>query len=60
MKSDPSGTPSLVYSADLAGSAFGFIVVAGFTVPAFGIRLSVFFLALMIFAGFLFGTIRNK
>jgi hypothetical protein len=60
MKSDPSGTPAQVYSADLAGSAFGFILVAGLLVPALGIRLSVILLALMIFAGFLFGTVRNN
>jgi len=48
------------YSADLAGSAFGFIFLAGFAVPAFGIKVSIFLLSLFIFAGFLFGTIKNK
>lgn len=57
---DNSVTPSATYSADLAGSAFGFILMAGFTVPAFGIRISILILASLIFAGFLLGTIRNK
>ncbi|MGD0754710.1 MAG: hypothetical protein ABR927_06570 [Bacteroidales bacterium] len=49
-----------IYSADLAGSAFGFIFVSGFAVPVFGIQASVFLLAALIFGGILFGTIRNK
>jgi spermidine synthase len=53
-------TPSSVYSADLAGSAIGFIVVSGIVVPLLGIKFSLFFLSLIIFAGFLFGTNRNK
>jgi spermidine synthase len=57
---DSSVTPSATYSADLAGSAFGFILMAGYAVPAFGIRISIFILASLIFAGFLLGTIRNK
>jgi Predicted spermidine synthase with an N-terminal membrane domain len=52
--------PSSVYSADLAGSAMGFILVAGILVPLLGIKSSLFFLSVMIFAGFLFGTNRNK
>jgi len=51
---------SKVYSADLAGSAFGFIFISGVAVPAFGIKVSIFLLSLLIFAGILFGTIRNK
>ena len=54
-----SDSPS-IYSADLAGSAFGFIFISGFAVPVFGIQGSVFLLSLMIFGGILFGTIRNK
>jgi spermidine synthase len=57
---DSNVTPSATYSADLAGSAFGFILMAGYAVPAFGIRISIFILASLIFAGFLLGTIRNK
>jgi spermidine synthase len=57
--SDKSG-PSSVYSADLAGSALGFILVSGVLVPLLGIKASLFFLSIMIFAGFLFGVNRNK
>jgi spermidine synthase len=53
-------TPSSVYSADLAGSAMGFILVSGILVPLLGIKTSLFFLSIMIFTGFLFGTTRNK
>ena len=59
-KQDSSSTTSAVYSADLAGSALGFILMSGFTVPAFGIKISVFLLSSLIFAGFLFGTKRDK
>ena len=60
MKPAGSTTSSAIYSADLAGSAFGFIFMSGFAVPAFGIKVSIFLLSSLIFAGFLFGTIRNK
>ncbi len=50
---------SATYSADLSGSAFGFILMSGFTVPAFGIRGSVFLLSSLILAGILFGTAKN-
>jgi spermidine synthase len=60
IKPEGSATSSAVYSADLAGSAFGFILMSGFAVPAFGIKASIFLLSSLIFAGFLFGTIRNK
>jgi hypothetical protein len=49
-----------VYSADLSGSALGFIVVSGFVVPAMGTSSAIYFLGLLVFAGFLFGTIMNK
>jgi spermidine synthase len=49
-----------VYSADLAGSALGFLATAGVLIPLLGIRTSILISALMILAGFLFGTIRNK
>ena len=49
-----------VYSADLSGSAMGFIAVSGFAVPAFGTAATIYFLALLVFSGFLFGTIMNK
>jgi spermidine synthase len=57
--SEKSG-PSSVYSADLAGSALGFILVSGILVPLLGIKASLFFLSIMIFTGFLFGANRNK
>jgi spermidine synthase len=49
-----------IYSADLAGSAFGFMLISGFAVPVLGIRVSVFLLAALIFGGILFGTVMNK
>ena len=49
-----------IYSADLAGSAFGFIFISGFAVPMLGIQISVYLLAALIFGGILFGTISNK
>jgi hypothetical protein len=52
--------PGATYSADLAGSALGFILISGVTVPAFGIRNSIILLAALIFAGILFGTKSNK
>jgi hypothetical protein len=52
--------PASVYSADLSGSALGFIAVSGFAVPAFGTASAIYFLALLVFAGFMFGTIMNK
>ena len=51
---------SAVYSADLAGSAFGFILITGLAIPALGIKTSIFLLSALIFAGVLFGTVRNK
>jgi spermidine synthase len=52
--------PSSVYSADLAGSALGFVVVAGFAVPALGISLTIILLSSLIFAALILGTIGNK
>jgi spermidine synthase len=49
-----------IYSADLAGSAFGFILISGFAVPALGIQISIFLLATLIFGGILLGAIWNK
>lgn len=53
-------SPGMTYSADLAGSAMGFILVTGVTVPLLGIRVSIFFISLLILIGILFGTNRNK
>jgi len=54
-----SGTPA-IYSADLSGSAIGFIFITGFTVPLLGIRASIFILAALVIVGILFGTNNNK
>ena len=52
--------PSSVYSADLAGSALGFIIASGLSIPALGIRMTIILLSTLIFAALLFGTIRSK
>jgi len=49
-----------IYSADLTGSAFGFILITGFAIPALGIQVSLFLLSSMIFTGILFGTVDRK
>jgi hypothetical protein len=59
-KKSPGNDLSEIYSADLSGSAMGFIAVAGFIIPAFGIIVTIYFLGLMVFTGILFGTILNK
>jgi spermidine synthase len=59
-KSGSINASPAIYSADLAGSAFGFILISGFAVPAFGIKVSIYILSSLILTGFLFGTIRNK
>jgi hypothetical protein len=48
-----------IYSADLAGSALGFILVSSLSLPLLGIRSTLFLLSLVIFAGFLIGTVRS-
>ncbi len=59
--SDSDGSASAItYGADLAGSAFGFIIVSGMAVPVLGIKTSIFLLSGLIFAGILLGTNRNK
>jgi spermidine synthase len=52
--------PSSVYSADLAGSALGFILFSALAVPILGIKFSVITLSALIFVGFIFGTAKNK
>ena len=52
--SDPSGAAA-TYSADLAGSALGFILLSGLAIPLFGIRNSIICLAVLIIAGLFFG-----
>ncbi|MBK7132695.1 MAG: hypothetical protein IPH69_07700 [Bacteroidales bacterium] len=51
-KGDQTLCPA-TYSADLSGSAFGFILLSGFTVPLFGTVVSIYLLSIMIFAGIL-------
>jgi spermidine synthase len=51
---------SSVYSADLAGSALGFVIVSGLAIPIMGIRMTIILLSSLIFAAFLFGTKWNK
>jgi hypothetical protein len=51
---------SSFYSADLAGSAFGFILLSGFAIPVLGIQISFYLLASLILAGILFGRNSNK
>jgi hypothetical protein len=53
--SNPSGAGA-TYSADLSGSALGFILLTGVAVPALGIRSSILLLAILIFTGVVFGT----
>jgi spermidine synthase len=52
--------PAATYAADLTGSAFGLMSVSAICIPAFGIKGSLFLLSLLIFTGFLFGTVKNK
>jgi hypothetical protein len=49
-----------IYSADLAGSALGFIIISGLSIPLFGIQVSVFLLSILILAGILPGISGNK
>jgi len=49
-----------VYSADLAGSALGFILVSGILVPVCGLKPSMWILGFFIFASLVIGTVGNK
>lgn len=53
-------SPSQIYSADLSGSALGFVLISGIAIPLLGIKSSIFLLAGLIFAGILLGTNSNK
>ena len=53
-------TASVVYSADLRGSALGFIVFSGLIIPLCGIRISLLLLPVLIFAGFLSGLAGSR
>jgi spermidine synthase len=54
------GSAPALYSADMAGAALGFIAVSGIAIPLVGIKLTLYLLSGIIFAGFLLGTIRDK
>lgn len=60
MKPENLNSSPAIYSADLAGSAMGFLLVSGFTIPALGIKGSIYLLSSIIIAGVLGGTIRSK
>jgi hypothetical protein len=59
-RKEPYSDPSSVYSADLAGSAIGFVAAAGLAIPALGIKMTIILLSTLIFAALLFGTVTNK
>ncbi len=48
------------YGADLIGSASGFVLMSVIMVPAFGIMISIISLAILIFAGIIFGTVSGS
>jgi spermidine synthase len=60
LKNETSYQTSSIYSADLAGSAFGFIFISGFAVPVLGIQVSVYILSALTLSGVLFGTVGKK
>jgi spermidine synthase len=60
LSGNQNSNSSTVYSADLAGSAMGFIGFSGLSVPLLGISFSIFLLPVLIFAGFLVFSIKNK
>jgi len=55
-KSDPA--PGNTYTADLLGSASGFILISIIMVPAFGIMISIISLAMLIFTGIILGKMQ--
>ncbi len=57
---DADHNTSAVYSADLAGSALGFILISGLIVPAFGITVSILIISAMVLTGFLAGLPGNQ
>jgi spermidine synthase len=59
-RNDLYSNPSAIYSADLAGSALGFIFISGLAIPTLGVRITIYLLSALILTAFLFGTIRNK
>jgi spermidine synthase len=49
-----------IYSADLAGSAFGFITVSILFLSVLGIQLTIFMFSAFIFAGYILSAFDNK
>ena len=49
---------SNTYSADLAGSAIGFILISAVAVPLLGLQLTIILLSLMLFMGIFVGSIK--
>jgi len=57
---DGLATSPAIYNADLAGSAFGFIIISGFAVPLLGIQTSIFLSGVFILSGILLGKRNNN
>lgn len=55
LKTSNGFSVSGTYSADLAGSALGFILLSGIAIPAIGIRNSVILLSVFVLTGIIFG-----
>jgi spermidine synthase len=58
--SEADSVTSAVYTADLAGSALGFILISGLIVPALGIRAGMFTISAMVITGFIAGGAGRK
>jgi hypothetical protein len=52
-KSGEKSNSSSTYSADMAGSALGFIMISSIAVPLLGVQVSIYLLAALVFAGLL-------
>jgi hypothetical protein len=50
---DEKTNSSTTYSADLAGSALGFIIISSVAVPFLGVKVSIYVLAAIVFGGLL-------
>jgi spermidine synthase len=59
-ETDSSNLSPSIYSADLTGSAFGFIIISGFAIPLLGIQVSVFLSGIFILSGILLGKRNNN
>ncbi|HLN19686.1 MAG TPA: hypothetical protein VK213_01255 [Bacteroidales bacterium] len=47
-----------IYSADLAGSALGFVVLSAISLPAIGIQNSLFLICMIVISGTIFGSVK--